>query len=555
MVRKGRKKAAKDPGTLPGMPCRPRSEAIIAFLECLIVPSGKGQGEPFRLEEWQKQFIRDVYDPVYENEKGERIRQIRRALLSIGRKNGKTALAAGLVLVHLLGPEAKRNGEVYSAATDRNQAGHIFKCCRQMIEADPELTAMCGVFASVKRIVCYHLGSAYQALSADARRQHGFNPSFVIYDELAQAIDRELYDVLQTSFGAQEEALMLVISTQSPDNESVMSELCDDAIEQAKNPELRDPTFYGKVFAVPDDADPLDETKWHLANPALGVFRSMADMRSLALKAAKSPDALNTFRNLYLNQRVSTSAGLVNSLDWKACQGDFDHKTLAGNPFCGSLDLSQRTDLTCFTGVWKLPDGRKYVKSWFWCPENFEEKTGDEALLARGKRDGARYLEWQNAGWLFVTPGKVVDYAKVIEFVAKLLRDQGDNLIAVAYDRWRIEQFKRELELAGENPEKWHLVEHGQAFRDMTPAIDALETLTIQHQLVHDGNPCLTYCMSNIRVAKDPAGGRKFDKRQRNRRIDGAVCLAMGLNAESKAEPQEKKGPSVYETRRIRVFG
>lgn len=508
-----------------------------------------------RLEEWQKQFIRDVYDPYFTNDKGERLRRIRRALLSIGRKNGKTALAAGLVLVHLLGPEAKRNGEVYSAATDRNQAGHIFKTCRQMIEADPELAAMCGVFSSVKRIVCYHLGSAYQALSADARRQHGFNPSFVIYDELAQALDRELYDVLQTSFGAQEEALMLVISTQSADNESVMSELCDDALEQERNPELRDPTFYGKVFSVPDDADPLDETKWHLANPALGVFRSLADMRSLALKAAKSPDALNTFRNLYLNQRVSTSAGLVNSLDWKACTGEVDPEKLRGKPFCGALDLSQRTDLTCFGAVWDVGNGRKAAKTWYWLPSDFEEKTGEEALTARQKRDGARYLEWWKAGHLFLTPGKVVDYKKVVEFVAPLLRAQGDNLVAVAYDRWRIDQFKTELVNAKEDPEKWKLVEHGQAFRDMTPAIDALETSVIQHLLTHDGNPVLTYCMSNIRVAKDPAGGRKFDKRQRNRRIDGAVTLAMGLNAASKVEQEEKKGPSVYETRRIRVFG
>lgn len=526
-----------------------------------------------RLEEWQKQYIRDVYDPVYQNEKGEFIRQIRRALLSIGRKNGKTALAAGLVLVHLLGPEAKRNGEVYSAATDRNQAGHIFKTCRQMIEADPELEAMCGVFSSNKRIVCYHLGSVYQALSADARRQHGFNPSFVIYDELAQALDRELYDVLQTSFGAQEEALMLTISTQSPDNESVMSELCDDAIEQARNPELRDPTFYGKVFAVPDDADPFDESKWHLANPALGVFRSMADMRSLALKARKSPDALNTFRNLYLNQRVSTSAGLVNSLDWRECEGVVDPDKLTGRPVCGALDLSQRTDLTCFGLVWELADGKKAAKLWFWLPADFEDKTGDEALSARSKRDGARYLEWQQKGWLFTTPGKVVDYAKVIEFIAPLLQKQGDALQAVAYDRWRIDQFKREIailrdkweldpECAAFKPlvklldvEKWKLVEHGQAFRDMTPAIDALETAVIQHQLIHDGNPALTYCMSNIRVQKDPAGGRKFDKRQRNRRIDGAVTLAMGMNAASKAEPAEVKGPSIYETRRVRVFG
>jgi phage terminase large subunit-like protein len=165
----------------------------------LIVPSGEGQGGPFILREWQKRFIRDIYEP---HDRATERRLVRRAILSIARKNGKTALIAALVLAHLIGPEAITNGEIYSAANDREQAAQVFKMARQIVEADPELKALVRVIPSTKTLACYSNGSFYRAISAEAGTKHGFNPSLVIFDELAQAKDRELYDVLDTSFGA-----------------------------------------------------------------------------------------------------------------------------------------------------------------------------------------------------------------------------------------------------------------------------------------------------------------------------------------------------------------
>src|SRR5580765_724965 len=95
-----------------------RAQDVIRFIELLTVPSGKGQGKPFVLQEWQKRFIRDIYEPVDAN--GRRV--VRRAVLSMARKNGKTALIAAIALAHLIGPEAVPNGEIYSAANDKDQA-------------------------------------------------------------------------------------------------------------------------------------------------------------------------------------------------------------------------------------------------------------------------------------------------------------------------------------------------------------------------------------------------------------------------------------------------
>lgn len=523
---------------------RRRSDAIIAFAEKLTIPSGVGQGELFKLDDWQKDFIRNVYDPTTLSG-AKLVRKIRRALLSIGRKNGKTTLAAVLVLVHLVGPEAKLNAEVYSAATDRAQASHIYKMVKQIIELDGELREMCQCFDSTKRIVCYQFGSFYQALSADARRQHGFNPSFVVYDELAQAKDRELYDVLSTSFGAQDEALLLVISTQSSDAQSIMTELCDDAIKQANGEDIDD-TFYGIVYAVPEElpdktkVDPFDETHWHLANPGLGQFRSLVDMRSMANKASKSPSFEASFRNLYLNQRVDGVQRLLNSRDWRACETKYDDNYLRRFDCYAALDLSARQDLCAFVQAWDCRD-HIAVRSMFWTP--------DHEIDDRERLDAARYKEWAQAGWLRILSGRAVDYGAVARDVAQLVA--GHNIIATAYDQWRIDEFKAALAAEGISDGLLKLNEFPQTFKKFSPAIERLENEVIQHRLHHDGNPVLTYCLSNARVISDTSGNRKFDKRQRNRRIDGAVTLAMAIGTIASAERPEVKGPSVYETRGI----
>jgi len=142
-------------------------------------------------------------------------RIVRRAILSLARKNGKTAFIACIVLLHLVGPEAELNGEIYSAATEREQAAIVFKYASQIVRADPELMSYIKIVDSTKTMVCYSNGSVYRAISAEAGTKYGYNPTVVIYDELAQAKNRELYDALDTSMAAREEPLFIVISTQS----------------------------------------------------------------------------------------------------------------------------------------------------------------------------------------------------------------------------------------------------------------------------------------------------------------------------------------------------
>src|ERR1700751_5552706 len=171
----------------------------------------------------------------------------------MARKNGKTALLAAIVLAHLGGPERVINGEIYSAANDRDQAGIVFKFARQMVELEPELLMQIDVVPSTKTMVARRTGSLYRAVSAEAGTKHGYLPSVVIYDELAQAKNRDLYDVVDTSFGARQEPLFIAISTQSNDPEHILSKLIDDGISGV------DPAIVCHLYAADDDCDLAEE--------------------------------------------------------------------------------------------------------------------------------------------------------------------------------------------------------------------------------------------------------------------------------------------------------
>lgn len=513
-----------------------RADRIIAFIEQLKIPSGEGQGGPFKLREWQKKFIRAIYEPHGANMR----RSVRRAILSIARKNGKTALIAALVLVHLVGPEAIQNGEIYSAANDREQAAQVFKVARQIVEMDVELSAMIRVIPSTKTLSCYGNGSFYRAISAEAGTKHGLNPSVVIYDELAQAKNRDLYDVLDTSMGARSEPLFVVISTQSNDPEHILSKLIDDGMN------ANDPTIVCHLYEVPEDVkDIFDPKVWRLANPALGDFRSLEDLKAIASKAQRMPAEEPKFRNLYLNQRVAPVASLIARREWEACSGNAEFKS--GEDVYLALDMSAVVDLTALVMV--SAGEKTKVKPFLYKPEDFLRDHSDRDFGSGNNR----YGQWHKEGHLFVSPGKVINPEVIVSKIAELCSEY--NVLGMAYDRYKIEYILKEFDrigfaayLDGEKGSGLRLIPWGQGFVSMTPAIDALEIEIIERKLEHPSNPVLTWNMANAVARTDPAGGRKLDKDKARFRIDGAVALTMACGLKSR-DRQNDNGPSVYATR------
>jgi phage terminase large subunit-like protein len=511
-----------------------RADKVIRFIELLRIPSGKGQGERFKLDKWQKDFIRDIYEPHTHDGH----RAVRRAILSMARKNGKSTLIAGIALAHLVGPEAIVNGEIYSAANDRDQAGIIFKLARQIVEQEPRFKGLIDVVSSTKTMIGRRTASVYRAISAEAGTKHGYLPSVVIYDELAQSKNRNLYDVLDTSFGARDEPLFIAISTQSNDPEHILSQLIDDGLSGA------DPSIVCHLHAADEDCELDDKEQWKKANPALGSFRNYEDLATAISKAKRMPAEEPKVRNLFLNQRVAPVSVLIARADWEACAGNVEFAS--GERLYAGLDLSSTNDLTALVlGSDKDP---MQVNSIFWKPL--------QSLVQHSNRDfgsgNHRYVQWKEAGFIETTPGRSIDLEVIARKLAELTERY--NIVAVAYDRWRVDDLLREFDRIGlkaykDNTDKkddyrgfehgvgLRLVPWGQGYVDMAPAIDALERAVMDKTIVHSNNPVLNWNISNAIAVLDPAGNRKIDKQKVRFRVDGAVALAMmaGVRARDRA--------------------
>jgi len=491
-----------------------RADRVIAFMESLPVTSGSLAGTTFKLRGWQKKFIRAVY-----RTDRRAIRQVRTAVLSLARKNGKTDVAARLALCHLAGPEAESRGEVYSAANDRFQAGRTFAEMCAIIERVDWLRVRISVRRHSKELEDVGeggTGSTYAALSADVGTKHGLSPSFVVYDELGQASNRDLFDVLDTAMGARAEPLMLVISTQAARDDAPMSELIDYGLRVQRG-EVDDPSFHLTLFTAPEDADPWSPATWRLANPALGDFRSMEDVRRMALQAQRMPSREASFRNLILNQRVDAEAQFLTLAAWKACGAEVDIDRLKGRECWAALDWGATRDLTALVLVFEDDDGGFDLVPKFWLP-------GD---ALREKEDAYRVplALWRDQGHLFTPPGKTNDPGFVAREIARL---HGEfDIRAFAFDRWRIEDLKRELSAIGCDVD---LVPFGQGFKDMGPAVETLERFVVDARIRHGMHPVLTWNAANAVTVADPAGARKLAKDKSHGRIDGLVALAMALS-------------------------
>ncbi|CAN7404657.1 terminase large subunit [Acidovorax sp. LjRoot74] len=491
-----------------------RAERVIEFIQRYCpVPDGAQVGQPLVLDDFQKEFIRDVYDNPHGTLRG---------ILSIARKNGKTGLIAGLLLAHLVGPEAKQNSQIVSGAMSRDQASLVFNLACKMVQLSPKLTAIVRIVPSGKRLLGLPLNTEYKALAADGKTAHGLSPVLLIGDEWGQVRgpQSDFIDALLTSQGAHANPLQLIISTQAANDADWLSAQIDDARAS------KDPRIVCHVYEAPAGCDLLDESAWRAANPALGTFRSLDDLREQLTQAQRMPSMENTARNLLLNQRVSTVSPFISPDVWKSCNRAFS--TQLDGPVFAGLDLSARTDLTALVIVGQV-DGVWHVVPHFWTPEI--------GLADRARRDRAPYDVWARQGLLHTTPGATVDYEHVAQDMAALLSEL--DVQAVAYDRWRIELLRKELDKIGAD---LPLVEWGQGFKDMAPALDALEAELLNGRIAHGGHPVLTMCAANAVVTKDPTGARKLDKAKATGRIDGLQALAMAMGVASRAEQAQFVG-------------
>src|SRR5690606_6351068 len=310
-----------------------------------------------------------------------------------------------------------------------------------------------------------------------------------------------------------EHPLSIIISTQAPRDGDLLSVLIDDALRGD------DPTIKVALYTADEDADPFSDDSIRAANPAYGDFLNADECRRLAEQARRMPSREAAYRNLILNQRVNMTNPFVTRSVWESNKAEPDF-SLVDEVFIG-VDLSAKNDLTALVAAGKDSDGVWHVQPYFFTPS--------VGLKERANRDREAYDVWVDQGFMTATPGVTVD----MDYAATQLAELCDAypVREVPYDRWGIDVMKAALSRKGvELP----LVPFGQGFKDMSPALDRLESLLLQGRIRHGANPVMDMCAENAVATRDPAGNRKLYKSKATGRIDGMVALAMAIGQAAK---------------------
>ena len=488
------------------------ADFAVSFIECLSHTKGTWAGKPFELIDWQERIIRDVFGILKPNG----YRQFTQAYIEIPKKMGKSELAAAVALL-LTCADREQRAEVYGAAADRAQASIVYSVAEDMVSMCPALSKRVKVLSSQKRIVYLPTKSFYQVLSADVANKHGFNTSGVIFDELHTQPNRKLYDVLTKGSGdARTQPLYFLITTAGNDTNSICYEVHQKAKDILEGRKF-DPTFYPVIYGAEKDEDWTDPEVWEKVNPSLGITVGMDKVEAACESAKQNPAEENAFRQLRLNQWVSSAVRWMPSEAWKKCSFPVNESDLKGRVCYGGLDLSSTTDITAFILVFppEDDDDKYYILPNFWIPE--------ESIDLRVRRDHVPYDKWQKQGFINTTEGNVIHYG----FIEKFIEGLGEkyNIREIAFDRWGAVQMVQNLEGMGFN-----VVAFGQGFASMSPPTKELMKLTLEGRIAHGGDLVLSWMMDNVFIRRDPAGNIKMDKAKSTEKIDGAVAMVMALD-------------------------
>ena len=509
------------------------ADRAVRFIENLRHTKGKWAGKRFWLLPWQEQIIRDVFGVVKEDGK----RQFRTAYIEIGKKNGKSELAAAVAL-YLLYADNEPSAEVYGAAADRQQASIVFDVANQMVQMTPALMKRSKVMGATKRIVNYSNQGFYQVLSAEVGTKHGLNVSGLVLDEVHAQPNRKLYDVLTKGSGdAREQPLFFLITTAGTDKESICYELHMKSTDILAGRKV-DPTFYPVVFGLTDEDDWHDEANWYKANPSLGQTIQIDRVRDSYQEALQSPAEENVFKQLRLNMWVASLTRFIPEQIYDKGNTPIDMDSLLGRECYGGLDLSSTGDITAFVLVFPpRNDTEKYiVLPYFWVPE--------ETVPIRVRRGNVPYDSWVAQGYINATEGNVIHYDAIEKKIEELGKKY--HILEIAVDRWNATHVIQNLEGEG-----FTMVPFGQGYKDMSPPTKEFYKLLMEGNIIHGGNPVLRWMAGNVVVETDAAENIKVTKAKSPEKIDGIVATIMALD---RAIRNQGNNSSVYDERGIIYF-
>ena len=479
----------------------------IKFYSVLRHFKGKHSGKPFILEPWQQWIVASLYG-FFNKEDGSRLTQT--AYVEIARKNGKTALAAGMGLDGLIN-DGEDGAEVYFAANSRDQVKiSAWPLCSNFAEGlDPK-----GKLLTVYRdTVKYDSTKSFlKVLASDSTKLDGPDPHMFILDEYHAAKNNSIKAVLESGQGNRENPLAIIITTAGFDKLGPCYELRDTAVDILKGLK-EDDTFFCAVFTLDKEDDWKDESVWIKSNPNLGVTVRPQYLKKEIRKAINTPsDEVNVkTKNLNIwcdSSEIWIPDSYITDASKEVKLTDFrDAECYAG------IDLSATSDLTCVS--YMIPhEGKFYFKTNYYLPE---------AALTE-KRFKEQYQEWRRLGLLTITPGNVTDYDYILNDLME--SSKVVYLSSVAYDQWNATQFVINATDNGLN-----MTPFAQNLGNFNKPTKEMERLILSGNAILDNNVVTRHCFRNVVMARDHNGNIKPSKKYEEKKIDGVISMLQALGA------------------------
>ena len=469
-----------------------------------------------RLELWQKALLSLIFGIVDEDG----LRQFREIFLVLGRKNGKTLLAAGIA-EYMSFLDGEYGARIYFAAPKLEQAALCFDAYYQMIKQEPELKRL----AQKRRTDIYieSSNSSARPLAFNAKKSDGLNISCAIADECASwqgDAGLKFYEVIKSSMGARKQPMLLSISTSGYINDGIYDELIKRSTRFLMG-DSREKRLLPCLYMIDDVEKWNDINELQKSNPNLGVSISVEYMLEEIAIAEGSLSKKAEFLTKYCNIKQNSSmAWLPAQTVERACGDHLNLEDFRNSYAVGGIDLSQTRDLTACTVVIER-DGELYVFAKFFLPA---EKI-DEAI----QRDGIPYDIYMHRGLLQLSGDNYIDYHDCYNWFTALIEQYQIFPLQTGYDRYCAQYLVQDMKQYG-----FHMDDVYQG-ENLYPVILETEGL-LEDGRIHIGdNDLLKMHLLNSAVKMSVERGRgRLVKINPSLHIDGAAALLDAMTVRQK---------------------
>ena len=487
-------------------------DAKIRFVSKFKLTEDPFTGKPFNLLPYQQWIFANIFGFFY---KGTDNRVIRNVLLLMARKQGKTQLAAGLLLSALV-MDKQISVTGYTIANSSEQAGLAFKAISDLCSTvDPKQKIFQrGKARVIKNIEIPATKSRIRVLSSDTSKLDGLNPQIFIQDEGHAAKTDDIWGVMTTGQDARHNPLAISISTAGflvGEEYPLYAQwrACKNILEGC----VDDDSWFSALYQIDEDDDWKDPTVWKKACPSLGITIPESAIKSKLNNVISNPSMEVQFKTKQLNIWCQSETTWISNEKIKEVTGrvDYDMFDHEDDVCIIGVDLAERSDL-CTVTLLVHKDDIFYFKAYpFICRDAYENSKNKDL-----------YRQWVRQGYLILVDEESIDINWVVKYIKEI---ENHILIAVcAYDPYHANQLKIECKKEGI---RMRPVRQGlSAFAEPTAV---LEHLILTKQCVIDDNPVIRWCFSNVLIKTDENENKKPVKSGQNNKIDIVVAMIQSV--------------------------